>query len=52
MQFVCAANDILTWVISLLFLKVVPSLDYIVDLIYNGYYCFELLTVHSLDNQI
>ena len=29
-----------------------PSLDYVSDLLYNGFYCFEMLTVRSLDSQI
>ncbi|KAJ7385984.1 high mobility group [Desmophyllum pertusum] len=30
----------------------VPALDYITDLLYNGFYCFEILTDRSLDDQI
>ena len=29
-----------------------PSLEYISDLLYNGFYCFEMLTVRSHDSQI
>lgn len=32
--------------------QIVPSREYITDLMYNGFYCFELLTVRSLDEQI
>ena len=29
-----------------------PSREYITDLMYNGFYCFESLTVRCLDEQI
>ncbi|KAJ7377549.1 high mobility group, partial [Desmophyllum pertusum] len=32
--------------------KVPASMEYITDLLYNGFYCFEALTERNLDNTI
>ena len=49
---VLSFNVWLTFFNFVFLFQIVPSLEYISDLLYNGFYCFELLTIRSLDSQI
>lgn len=34
------------------FLQKIPSIAYLTDLLHNGFYCFESMTVRNMDNTI